>query len=86
MTLGASALKKSLVRDQAKHSDPFSKVKYSERQNLKYQSDVDIDQLIQDAESELAVSAPEEYKIFLLGCMAGLRRREIDLLEWSSFK
>jgi integrase len=65
---------------------PFSKVKYSERQNLKYQSDVDIDRLIQDAESELAASAPELYKIFLLGCMAGLRRREIDLLEWSSFK
>jgi integrase len=65
---------------------PFSKVKYCERQSLKYQSDVDIDQLIQDAESELAESAPEQYKIFLLGCMAGLRRREIDLLEWSSFK
>jgi integrase len=65
---------------------PFSKVKYSERQNLKYQSDVDIDRLIQDAEAELAESAPELYKIFLLGCMAGLRRWEIDLLEWSSFK
>jgi hypothetical protein len=65
---------------------PFSKVKFSERQNLKYQSDIDIDDLIRAAESELAVTAPEQFKIFLLGAMAGLRRLEIDLLEWSSFK
>jgi integrase len=65
---------------------PFSKVKFSERQSLKYQSDVDIDQLIQDAQSELMVKELESFKIFLLGTMAGLRRKEIDLLEWSSFK
>jgi integrase len=28
----------------------------------------------------------ERHVLFLLGCMAGLRRREIDLLEWSSFR
>ena len=27
---------------------------------------------------------PEQFKIFLLAIMAGLRRREIDLLEWSA--
>jgi hypothetical protein len=64
---------------------PFSKVEYSERQSLKYQGGLDIEALVGCAESELAESSPEQFKIFLLGCMAGLRRREIDLLEWSSF-
>ena len=42
--------------------------------------------LIKDARSELAVSDPEEFKIFILAVMVGLRRHEIDLLEWPSFR
>ena len=29
---------------------------------------------------------PEEYKILLLGAMAGLKRNEIDVLPWSAFR
>jgi len=35
---------------------------------------------------ELATAHPEQYKIFLLGAMAGLRRNEIDKLPWSAFR
>lgn len=64
---------------------PFSKIQFEPRQSLKYAGGLDIDKLIAAAGNDLAQSAPEQFKIFLLGCMAGLRRREIDLLEWSSF-
>src|SRR5260370_36472704 len=57
---------------------------FSERQLLKYQGGVNVEKLIADAQSELAESQPEQFKILLLGAMAGLRRREIDLLEWDS--
>jgi integrase len=33
----------------------------------------------------LAPSDPEAYKVFLLALFAGLRRSEIDRLEWSAF-
>ena len=59
---------------------------FSERQLLKYQGGVNVEKLIADAQSELAESQPEQFKILLLGAMAGLRRREIDLLEWDSFR
>jgi integrase len=38
------------------------------------------------ANKELRPSDPPVYMIFLLGVAAGLRRKEIDLLEWSSFR
>jgi integrase len=56
-----------------RHAPRWNRTNNPVIKNLKYQSDVDIDQLIRDAESELAESAPEQYKIFLLGCMAGYR-------------
>jgi integrase len=33
-----------------------------------------------------ALAKPEQFKIFLLGAMAGLRRNEIDKLPWSAFR
>jgi len=39
--------------------------------------------LTQAAQNELE---PELYKIFLLALRFGLRRHEIDLLEWDSFR
>ena len=36
--------------------------------------------LIEAAKKELAQPAPEQFKVFLLAVMAGLRRREIDTL------
>jgi integrase len=42
--------------------------------------------LLESARAELAVDHPEQYKIFLLGAMAGLRRNEIDKLPWTAFR
>jgi integrase len=65
---------------------PFSDVSFEPRQSLKYRSNIDVQKLITAAKGELSESEPECFKIFLLAVMVGLRRREIDLLEWSSFR
>ena len=64
---------------------PFEGVDFEEGQSLKYQSQIKPGELYQAAERELATTHPEAFKIFLLAVMTGLRRREIDLLEWPSF-
>jgi hypothetical protein len=53
---------------------------------MKYRSEIDLVKLIKTAKTELRDSFPEEYKVFLLAVGAGLRKKEIDLLEWSSFR
>jgi hypothetical protein len=65
---------------------PFSDVSFEPRQSLKYRSNIDVQKLITAAKVELSEAEPECFKIFLLAVMVGLRRREIDLLEWSSFR
>jgi integrase len=65
---------------------PFTGVTFEPRQSLKYRSNFDVQKLIKKARADLSQSEPEAYKIFLLAVMVGLRRLEIDLLEWSSFK
>ena len=52
----------------------------------RYRSTFDIVALLESARQELATFRPEEYKILLLGAMAGLRRNEIDVLPWSAFR
>jgi hypothetical protein len=52
---------------------------------LKYRSGFDVQKLIAKAQDELSEADPECFKIFLLAVMVGLRRHEIDLLEWDSF-
>jgi hypothetical protein len=42
--------------------------------------------LLESARMELATAHPEQYKIFLLGAMTGLRRNDIDKLPWSAFR
>ena len=64
---------------------PFEGVEFEPRQSMKYRSEIDIEGLIKTANDELRDADPEAYKIFLLGVAVGLRRKEIDLLEWSSF-
>jgi integrase len=64
---------------------PFSDVAFEPRQSLKYRSGFDVQKLITKAQDELAEADPECFKIFLLAVMVGLRRHEIDLLEWDSF-
>jgi integrase len=65
---------------------PFAGVTFEPRQSLKYRSNFDVQELIKKARADLSQSEPEAYKIFLLAVMVGLRRQEIDLLEWSSFR
>jgi integrase len=64
---------------------PFAGVEFEPRQSLKYRATFDVQALITKAKAELAHQYPEAFKAFLLAVMVGLRRREIDLLEWSSF-
>ena len=65
---------------------PFSGIKVAQLRPPKYRASFDMIQLALDARKELAPERPEEYKIFLLGSMAGLRRNEIDKLLWSAFR
>lgn len=64
---------------------PFSGAEFEPRQSLKYRSTFNMAALITKAKDALAPGDPEVFKAFLLGVMVGLRRKEIDLLEWDSF-
>jgi integrase len=64
---------------------PFSDVEFEPRQTLKYRTSFVVQTLIAKARDELAPGDPEAFKAFLLAVMVGLRRKEIDLLEWHSF-
>jgi integrase len=62
---------------------PFEGVPFYERESQRYRSKIDIEALIQAAVRELP---QEQLKIFLLATMAGLRRNEVDKLQWSAFR
>jgi integrase len=62
---------------------PFEGVAFYKRESMRYQSTVDIGTLISTAMHELP---QEQLKIFLLATMAGLRRGEIDKLQWQAFR
>jgi integrase len=64
---------------------PFDGIDFEPRQSMKYRSNFDVVKLIEKARAELSTEEPEQFKIFLLAVMAGLRRNEIDKLEWSAF-
>ena len=63
-------------------SSPFEGVEFEPRQSMRYHSFVNLEQLTAEAVRELPA---QELKIFLLASMVGLRRNEIDKLEWSAF-
>jgi integrase len=65
---------------------PFASVEYEPKGNTKYRSTFDIHALVAAARIELEDTDLEAYKVFLLASLAGLRKQEIDLLEWSSFR
>jgi integrase len=65
---------------------PFGGVEVEKVRVPRYRSTVDMAALLESAREELATSKPEQYKIFLLGAMAGLRRNEIDKLPWRAFR
>ena len=50
-----------------------------------YRSTFDMATLLESAREELAPTKPEQFKIFLLASMVGLRRNEIGKLPWSAF-
>jgi integrase len=64
---------------------PFAGVKI-ERADTRYFATFNLEELIQSACNALAESDQEAFKVLLLSGMAGLRRREIDLLPWSAFR
>jgi integrase len=64
---------------------PFGGIKLERRQSMRYQSSFDLEDLIQKGLVQLRDNDPEALKALLLGAMAGLRRKEIDTLPWSSF-
>jgi hypothetical protein len=65
---------------------PFSGVKVETLPPPRYRATFDMIWLLESARQELAPFRSEQYKIFLLGVMAGLRRNEIDCLPWTAFR
>ena len=65
---------------------PFAGIKVERVRPTRYRSTFDIATLIASAKEELAFAKPEQFKIFLLASMAGLRRNEIDKLPWAAFR
>jgi len=56
------------------------------RTTTRYSSRIDPTALIKDAQKELGETPErrEQFKIFCLALLCGLRKREIDTLLWSS--
>ena len=65
---------------------PFAGVKVERVHVPRYRSGFNVETLLESAREELATAKPEQFKIFLLGAMAGLRRNEIDKLPWTAFR
>ena len=65
---------------------PFAGVKVQKVHVTRYRSGFNVETLLESAREELATFKPEQFKIFLLGAMAGLRRNEIDKLPWTAFR
>jgi len=59
---------------------PFAGVKLPKKGNTTYSSKIDAAKLIEAAKLELS---GEPFKIFILGLLVGLRKKEIDLLTWA---
>lgn len=80
--LFAPAVLKFIAFD-ASNVNPFVGVDFEPRQSMRYRSGFDIEEVIQAAQGELPDG---QMKMFLLAVMAGLRRNEIDKLEWAAFR
>jgi len=61
---------------------PFHAVEFFPRQSAKYFSRIDAKALLQEAHRELAKSDPPVFLAMLLALSAGLRKGEIDSLQW----
>ena len=76
--------RKWLSRLQIRLPDPlpFAGFQLESPRPARYQSTIDATALFRDARQELAPKAPGAYLAFLLALGAGLRKAEIDGLEW----
>lgn len=61
---------------------PFHSVEFFPRQSAKYFSRIDAKTLLQEAHRELAKTDPPAFLAMLLALSAGLRKGEIDSLQW----
>jgi integrase len=77
---------KHLSRVQLPSPLPFDKVSFEPRQSMRYRSTINVKKLTRAAHEELALSDPPAFLAFVLALGAGLRRIEIDRLEWSAFR
>ena len=65
---------------------PFEGIKFEPRQTMRYRSTIDAQELTNKARVQLAEDDPDCFLAFLLALGAGLRRIEIDRLEWDAFR
>ena len=70
---------------------PFDGVTFESRPSARYRSSFVLENVIRsacvgDPANGISALPDEQQKIFLLAIMAGLRRNEIDKLEWSAFR
>jgi integrase len=77
---------KHLSRVQLPSPLPFERVSFEPRQLMRYRSTINVEKLTRDAHEELAQNDSPSFLAFLLALGAGLRRIEIDRLEWSAFR
>jgi integrase len=80
------AIKHLSSRVQLPSPLPFDRVNFEPRQSMRYRSTIDVEKLTHDAHKELAQADAPAFLVFLLALGAGLRRIEIDRLEWSAFR
>jgi hypothetical protein len=77
---------KHLSRVRLPSPFPFDQVNFEPRQSMRYRSTIDVEALTRAAHEELAQKDAPAFLAFLLALGAGLRRIEIDRLEWSAFR
>jgi integrase len=85
-SLFAARAVKHLSRVQLPSPLPFGKVSFEPRQSMRYRSTINVEALTRAAHEELAQADAPVFLAFLLALGAGLRRIEIDRLEWSAFR
>ena len=61
---------------------PFQGIEFEKPGKSRYKSEIEPELLLAAAKNELSKDHPELYKIFILGLGAGLRRVEMDKLQW----
>jgi integrase len=81
-SLFAAKIVKFLTDHRLPDPVPFHEVEFFPRQSAKYFSRIDAKTLLQEAHGELAESEPAAFLAMLLAMSAGLRKGEIDSLQW----